>query len=375
MTGRPVPMGRGRAVAAAIVAVASLMTISPAQACACGGMVDQQGFDTTVNGETAVIVWDGSTEIVTVRLDATSEATDAGLLVPTPAPAEAALGDNRLIEDLWQHSLPRREERVHWFGPPALFGGAGGDGTAGAPEAGGQRPGVQVLSVQDLGPLEATILTADDPEALDTWLVEHDYQMSDAFSDLVTPYIDEGWAFAAVRLTTEGQALDGQLPPIELTFPSDQAVYPMRMSRGAQVAQQTRTYLLAQHRMERTDRSADEAGGASTTFAGLVDPLAVTSPVLRPLLEDTPYLTTIDQAFPTPARQVLSDFTFAPAADDTPYQQVIYTDTYRVPIDVAILALAFAVLLLGGLAAIVRNRRTPTLASRRIREELRTPPR
>jgi hypothetical protein len=31
-----------------------------------------------------------------------------------------------------------------------------------------------VLNVQDLGPLEATTLIADDPAALDGWLTEHD---------------------------------------------------------------------------------------------------------------------------------------------------------------------------------------------------------
>lgn len=217
---------------------------------------------------------------------------------------------------------------------------------------------MQVLNVQDLGPLEATTLTADDPAALDGWLTEHDYRMSEEFEQLVGPYVDEGWAFVAVRLTIEGEALDGALPPLEVTFDSDALVYPMRMSQGATVTQRTRTYVLAEHKVERTDPTAPEGSGADTAFAGLVDLADVQSDLLRESLAQAPYLTTIDQTFSDPAESITSDFTFGTAADDQPYQQVYYTDTYLVPVDVAILVgLAVVGLTGAGLWALRRRPR------------------
>lgn len=368
-TERPAPPTAGRRrrwtalrVGLVTALMAGLTVLAPsAQACACGGVVDRQGSDTTVNGETAVVSWNGTREVVTIRLDASSNATDAGLLIPTPTPAKAALGDPTMFDDLAAASLPRQEVREHWIGPPAIFGGGndngGGDGAA--PGAGS---GVDVLSVTDLGPLEATVLKADDPKALKKWLDKRDFQMGTAFAALVKPYTRDGWSFVAIRLTTEGQALQGELPPIQLSFASDEAVYPMRMSRGALVGQQTRTYVLAEHRMQRTDASSDSA---TTVFAGPLTADQVTSPALAKALRGTPYVTTIDQYFAKPAQEVRSDFVFEQSVDDDPFQQVVYTDTYRIPIDLGILGLAVAVLLLGGLMAVIRTRRTPTLESRR----------
>ena len=39
---------------------ATLSLAAPAQACACGGVVDQPGGDTSVSSERAVLVWDGT---------------------------------------------------------------------------------------------------------------------------------------------------------------------------------------------------------------------------------------------------------------------------------------------------------------------------
>ena len=57
-----------------LLAVATLTLASPAQACACGGVVDQPGGDISVVAETAVVVWDGAKETILLRLSTRSEA-------------------------------------------------------------------------------------------------------------------------------------------------------------------------------------------------------------------------------------------------------------------------------------------------------------
>lgn len=321
---------------------------APVQACACGGMVDLEGYDTTVHGETVILHWDGQTTTVQLQLEAHSDAVEAGLLLPTPAPARAALGESEMFDELLQAVAPRRQDQWSLFGPP-LFGLAGspGDGAGEAPQ------GVQVVDVQDLGPLEATTLTADDPGALDAWLDEHGYTMSEDFADLVTPYVEEEWAFVAVRLTAEGQALDGALPPLAVTYPSAELVYPMRMSQGASVPQRTRVYVLSEQKVERTDPMTGAGSGAELVFAGRLDAADVDSAGLRELLEDTPYLTAIDQRFSDPAAQVTADFRFAAAADQEPFQRVAQVERYLFPRDVGVFVLALL-----SLVVVVLVRRT-----------------
>ena len=90
------------------------------------------------------------------------------------------------------------------------------------------------------------------------------------------------WNFVAIQLDAT-HTLEGDLPPIAMTFPSDSAVYPMRMSAGAESPQQPMVYLLAGHRMVRTDPTAEGSTRPDLRFAGPVDPADVTSPTLREL--------------------------------------------------------------------------------------------
>lgn len=324
-----------------------LVLVAPAQACACGGVVDQPGGDTSVSGETAVVVWDGTQETILLRLSTRSEAVTAGLLVPTPTPATVALGDEQVFTDLAAVTVPRTEERRHLFGPPLLFGDGDGDGAS----AGGPGGGVQVLDTVDLGPLRATTLSATDARALDGWLAEHGYESSPALQSAVTPYVDEGWSFVAVQLNAVGQSLAGTLPPIAMSFASDEAVYPMRMSSAAEETQQPTVYVLADHRMRRTDAVASGSTRPDVAFAGTLSPGEVTSPTLQGWLAETPYLTATSQWLPDPA-QIGADFTFARAGSDAPYQRVLYDDSYLVPGDVG--ALLVLLLVAGAVWFVVR---------------------
>ena len=118
----------------------------------------------------------------------------------------------------------------------------------------------------------------------------------------------------------------------------------MRMSSAAEETQQPTVYLLAEHRMQRTDPVASGSTRPDVAFAGTVSPGEVTSPTLREWLAATPYLTATSQWLPDPS-QIATDFTFARAPDDSSYQQVLYDDTYLLPGDVGALLI---LLLVGG---------------------------
>jgi hypothetical protein len=339
-----------------VVLVGAALTVGvPAYACACGGLVDQPGGDTSATGETAIVVWDGASETIELRLATSSDAVSAGLLVPTPRAATVAMGDETAFDDLSRVIAPVNRTRRHLFGPPLLLGGGGGDrgsaGTAG-PGPGGS---VQVLATVDLGPLRATTLTTPNAAALDTWMRSRGLEPTPSLAAAVKPYVDEGWSFVAVQLTTAGAALDGTLPPIAMTFASPTPVYPMRMSSVATQPQQPLVYVLAAHRMQRSDPVADGSTAPELLFAGRVAGREVGSPALRQWLATTPYLAASTQWLPDPAA-ITSDFTFRRAPSDAGYVRTIDDDSYLIPADVAVLV----VLLFVTAALLVRRaRRSP----------------
>lgn len=357
-----------RRMLAALLAAAGLLVVTPpAGACACGGVVDQPGQNTSVDSETAIVTWDGTTETIALRLSTRSQAVHAGLIVPTPAAATVTLGDEQMFADLAAVIAARRESRWRLFGPP-LLGGAGGGGDA-ASAAGAPGSGVEVLSTVDLGPLSATSLSSTNPAALEGWLKLRGFRTTPQFTASVAPYVADAWNFVAIQLDAT-DSLDGELPPIAMTFPSDSAVYPMRMSAAAELPQQPMVYVLADHRMLRTDPTAKGSTRPDLRYAGLVDPTDVTSPTLRDWLATTPYLTASQQWLPDPA-EIVSDFTFGQAATDESFHEVIYVDHHLLPGDVG--ALLVLLLLVGAAWLVVRVVRRRDFPGRPVKSELVDP--
>ncbi len=330
---------------ATLVLAVGLVVAPPASACGCGGFVAQEAVD--VQRERAVVSLADGTERVLIGLDAVSEAPDAALLVPTPEPATLALGATDVFDALEELSAPVVTQESRWF-PPILAGSAGaGAGPDGASP-------VEVFEEVTLGPLQAASIRSDDPEALTDWLAENGYQLSTALAAPIQEYVEEGWAFVAVRLAPEQDSLDGELPPLELTFPSDELVYPMRMSAAAAQPQRVRTYVVADTRMDRTD---EVALWSEVVFAGPLD--AARSPALAAWAEpfgDQAYVTTQEQYFGDPATEIVEDFTYAPpdGAGDHREHVVVVVDRMIGPFYAGpVLVVVGLLVLAGGIVALV----------------------
>lgn len=352
-------MERLRVLALALVAglasVLGLVATPAAQACACGGFVAPDGEDIAASAEYAVLTWDGETERVLLSMDALAEGSDAALLIPTPAPAEAALADVSVFAELEELTAPEVVVDYQWW-PDLGLGAGSGDGAPGA--SGGA---VSVLDVKQLGDIEVTVLAASDADELADWLDEHGYVMQDDLADALMPYVTEGWYYLAIRLTTEAENLSGALQPLDLTFASPQLIYPMRLSAAATSSQFVRTFVFSDHRVQRTDETAAN-GDTSLWFAGEVAPTAVTSEALVSIISEQPYLTVLDQYFTDPSEQIVSDFTFAQAPADTTHREVEYETRMReilgIPAGPALTFIAMVVVLVAILTASgVRRRR------------------
>ena len=348
---RPLVIGLLVALAGAIA--------PPARACACGAVISRDPR-LTVSGETSIMRWDGEHEEIVLRMAVDSDRGDAALLLPTPEPARARLGDRSWFGMLRGISEPvTRYDRSDWWPDDWFHLPLPG---AASPEGGGQ-PDVTVHGETDVGPYHVASLSARDPDALAGWLKRNGYRLKGKVADGLAPYVKKGWHYTAVKLRATGddKGLHGALTPLRVRFAAGAPVYPMRLSRAITTNQHVRLYVLAPHRMRA------RTGGIpfATSFAGRPD-VGYTHKFRGLFGDGTMYLTTLDGT----ARpgKVTDDVTFA-RVPDTPYHRtvVVHEGSYVLGIvatgpflvGASVLALAFAVLVAWAWTSALGSRRRP----------------
>jgi hypothetical protein len=308
-------MARWLSVIGVSLLVASALAVSApgvAVACACGAVVSPDS-DARIADEQALVTTDGhGKEIIVMRLNLQSNADNAALIVPTPTPAAVTASSPHLFDDLAELSAPRVEIRRHWKFSAGM-----------ASQAAARSAPPTVVDQVQLGPLEATTLTGGDVSGVQQWLDSHGYTMRPEVVAQLDPYLRQGWAFVAMRLTST-VPLDGSLDPVSLVFTSERLVYPMRMSAAAQRPQRVVVYTLGQHRMQRTDSDAAKQT-VNVDYAGSIAG-RINDAVLTSLARDGgAYLTKMSVQIGDPGA-IKSDFEFGVAPNDDPYQQVVYRD-------------------------------------------------
>lgn len=322
-------MRRFLAVLPVVALLTGMQVAAPAVACACGAPAPRPGQDVIVDKEHAIVSWDGDEERIELLLDMLTDADDVGLIVPTPSPATVTAGDRETFIAIEEAIQPKQVVVDDWWQ------GDQGDGAAG-----GAAPPVVLDQVQ-LGPVQATTLEASDAEGLSSWLDENGYQIRNEIAAGLDDYVERGWYFVALKLTSD-IPLEGGLDPIRFTFESDELVYPMALSKAAATTQRVRLYVFQDHRarIAGLDQPGATLPGSATVWAG-------TAP--DGLGDLGAYLTVVDLTFDSPASQIPGDLVVVQAGDDAPLQPV-----YTVTRPVTIFGIPFGVaVILGGAAALL----------------------
>lgn len=93
-----------------------------------------------------------------------------------------------------------------------------------------EAPGVEVLETREVGNYTASVLQADDAEALNDWLKRNGFaELSEADRNVAREYIGEKWVFVIARLRKQaGKPLTPH--PIAATFPAAVPIYPMKFT-------------------------------------------------------------------------------------------------------------------------------------------------
>ncbi|MCV6986687.1 DUF2330 domain-containing protein [Mycobacterium shinjukuense] len=334
-------------VVVAALGLAATVLATPSHACACGAAIAPGDAQATLNQEVALVHWDGTSETILMQLSMNAATDNVALVVPTPTPATVAAGDGATFLELDRLTAPQIQHQRRWSLGIGLGASAPrGDALAAKPP--------DVITRVVLGPLEATTLAGGDLAGLQEWLSDNGYAIRPAVSQALDPYVRDGWAFVAIRLTSAAPIVGG-LNPLRLTFRSSELVYPMRLSVAAPGPQHVVVFTLSDHRQQRTDA---DAGNQTTRlqFAGNIAD-AVADPVLRELTSNHGGYLTKTRVDIYQTSQISSDFTFGDAPDDNAYRQAytVYDDVI-IPV-VVVLAGGLLVAAIAATAIFVAVRR------------------
>ena len=110
---------------------------------------------------------------------------------------------------------------------------------------------MEVISREEVGVYDVSILSADEPGALVDWLNENGYAYPEEGEPLLDTYMEEGgWYFVAARvLPGKSDRLDGDVHPLWFSFYTARPIYPMRLTSLMRGHIHVLIYVLADHRM------------------------------------------------------------------------------------------------------------------------------
>ncbi len=91
--------------------------------------------------------------------------------------------------------------------------------------------GVHIHNRRIVGNYEATVVSSEQPEALRLWFDQNGFYIDQSVTDIVNDYVQNGWFFATIKLIRDNDTDTPTTPhPLAFTFPTKQAVYPLRLT-------------------------------------------------------------------------------------------------------------------------------------------------
>lgn len=295
---------------------AALSAAGPAAAC--GGFFCQNSPVDQVAERILFTVNDNETITSLIEISYQGEADDFSWILPIPEAiaandlqvpddGETVFDELHALTDV-QFIAPRETRCVGEFRSVSAMSD---DATA---EAGG----VEIFASGEVGPFGFDVIGSDDPDALVSWLRDNNYRVDESMEPLIDVYVDEQFAFIAMRLL-DGESSES-ITPIEITYPGTQPMIPIRLTAvAAQPQMPIYAWILAdeqavpenyEHFEIATEEltftpfgfpdysflvqsRADAVGGQGfiTEFAGPANSLRITNPYLSAQAEAQPYLT------------------------------------------------------------------------------------
>lgn len=240
----------------------ALVLFTPQEAEACGGTFcdagpQQMPVDQTGENILFVMAGDYTEAHIQIQYDPTAEAEQFSWVVPLTDVPEFGVGSELLFDAVLNATVPRYGfNTTNTCSDPTDdptgdtaddgFGSSGGFDSDSDTDGGGG--GVDILLEEVVGAFEITVLSGDSLEEINTWLADNDYQQDPNADPILQEYLDEGYIFAAFKLTNDAET--SEIHPITLRFPNDEACIPIRLTRIAAVDDMDiRSFFLSDNRV------------------------------------------------------------------------------------------------------------------------------
>jgi hypothetical protein len=184
------------------------------------------GTPVQIAEESAIILWDAAQrqQHFIRRAAFQTKMPYFGFLVPTPTRPELAPAPDSLFSRLEKWTRAKVEDRTeyHLDWMPG-FGGLLLSASDDAPTT----ASVDVLDTQRLGSLDATVLRADDTQALGDWLAKHGYDARPVVLEWLKPYVERKWIITAFQIAKDAVERNGiTTEAVRMSFATEQPFFP-----------------------------------------------------------------------------------------------------------------------------------------------------
>ncbi|MEM7143057.1 MAG: DUF2330 domain-containing protein [Actinomycetota bacterium] len=231
-TTRPARSAR-RSLFGAAVLVAGFLTVGAGTAVACGGFFCQTSPVDQTGERNVFTVNDDGTVTSLVEILYQGSAEDFSWILPIP---EAIAADDLAVPEGGQAVFDELHELTDvQIIPPAENPECAIELRAQALDSAdddmADDGGVDIFASGEVGPFGFDVIGSEDPSALIQWLRDNDYRVEQQMEPLINLYVDEQFAFIAMRLL-DGEDADS-IQPIEITYPGTQPMIPLRLTAVA----------------------------------------------------------------------------------------------------------------------------------------------
>jgi hypothetical protein len=197
-------------------------------AAACGGCFAPPDVVTAVDSHRMVIALSAEQTILWDQIVYTGNPKDFVWVLPVPTPnATIATADPVFFLELDAATAPTVSPRPLVFNDDS--GGLGcGDSDDSAPL--GDSPiddGVTIYDEQVVGPYQTVTIGSEDGDALQNWLVENGYRVTESTVPTIDHYVELGSVFIVMRLAP-GEGVQS-MQPVRVSYPGYMASFPLEM--------------------------------------------------------------------------------------------------------------------------------------------------
>lgn len=220
-------------------ALVSMGWLAPRDADACGGTFCDTGPQVMLVEQTAenvLFVMDGNRVEAHIQIlyDPETEAQQFAWVVPLTAIPDFAVGSDPLFEELLANSAPALSLTTTNSCEPDDGGDKfdiGGGGSFIAEPDSMPPPPPEILKEQTVGAFDITVLEGVSASGVMSWLAQNGYAQPNQALPILAEYIEEGFLFAAFKLTNNADVSD--IHPVVLSYEGMEPCVPLRLTQIA----------------------------------------------------------------------------------------------------------------------------------------------